>query len=569
MNHALCLFVFLSLLCVSLGFAAEPVFYARDGSASYPDATIPYDFDGASGKHIKWKAPLPNWSNSDPIVDAGKVFVLSEPVKGYAPFLLCFDAASGKELWRRELDPVTCLPAGEQQAVRTFVQETWDWWRHQESLWSEAHLLREEHKAAFTGEEPPAAIAARWKAIKQEVEAAGCVFAFKSGAGGPSAPFRLADKNSEQAQRLARLKDLSLSLAAWRGSGTWLGVAFPAPVSYDGRVYTVTQHNHFACHGHDGKLIWQRQFPKTDSRLLTSATSDRVPKNWRVPWPGLGGFATSPIMADGLLLCNAGQMLRALDAKTGQPRWELPYRWEIGQWHCSPSVARVDGEAVMIAAGNGGSKDFKGDELIRIRDGASVGLVPSRSGARSRSVTIVVDGDLVVTTVGLGKRQSATVGYRLSWNADRSALVCTEVWRLPDPRGFTALKRQPWIDGTVHHPAGVLDLRTGTMVRAPGYERYELKGNGGYCGQGGFIAGKAYCKWNFYKGQFLFFDRSSGQPLGIGTLPVNPPDGLPAAQKQAEEHRRKDWRWLGAGTPFAVGNRLYVRSYDFLWCIDQ
>jgi hypothetical protein len=42
MNHARCLpALALSLLCVSLSSAAEPVFYARDGSASYPDATIP------------------------------------------------------------------------------------------------------------------------------------------------------------------------------------------------------------------------------------------------------------------------------------------------------------------------------------------------------------------------------------------------------------------------------------------------------------------------------------------------------------------------------------------------
>ena len=266
MNHGIRLpLLLLPLLFASRGSAAEPVFYARDGSASYPDATIPYDFDGATGKHIKWKAPLPNWSNSDPIVDAGKVFVLSEPVKGYAPFLLCFDAASGKELWRRELDPVTCLPAGEQQAVRTFVQETWDWWRHQESLWSEAHLLREEHKAAFKGEEPPAAIAARWKAIKQEVEAAGCAFAFKSGAGGPSAPFRLADKNrrtSPEARQIERPEPVAGRLAGIRDLA-------------GGRLPRAGQLRWPGLHGHAAQPL-RLPWPRRQTDLATAIPEDRL-----------------------------------------------------------------------------------------------------------------------------------------------------------------------------------------------------------------------------------------------------------------------------------------------------
>ena len=271
-------------------------------------------------------------------------------------------------------------------------------------------------------------------------------------------------------------------------------------------------------------------------------------------------------------LSNAGQMLRCLDGETGKPKWELPYRWGIGQWNCDPTVARVDGEAVMIAVGSSGrnaDKEFKGDELIRVRDGASVGFVPSRPGARSRNLNIVIDDDLVITNANFdnNKRKVGLVAYQLAWNANRSAIVCTEKWRLLKPRGFNALKRQPWIDGMVHHPSGVLNLRTGVMSRAPGYASYDIKGNGGYCGHGGFIAGKAYCKWNFYKGKFCFFDRQTGKALGVGTLPVNPADGLPQALKQAEEHRMKEWRWLGAGTPFAVGKHLYIRSYDFLWCI--
>jgi len=60
---------------------------------------------------------------------------------------------------------------------------------------------------------------------------------------------------------------------------------------------------------------------------------------------------------------------------------------------------------------------------------------------------------------------------------------------------------------------------------------------------------------------------SNSGPLVVGRLPVTPADGASAERQQAEEHRRKDWRWLGGGTPWAEGDRLYIRGYDFLWCI--
>ena len=562
-SPSVCLVLFLLLADVSL--ASEPVFYRRDGSASFPGVEVPHDFDGESGKHIRWKTPLPNWSNSSPIVDVGKVFLLSEPVasEGYAPILHCIDADAGRELWQRELDPVTCLPAGEQEEVRRFAKKTWAMLSRQYVLWSEAYLIWKEHQDAFDGwDKPPAALAERWAAIRKEVEADGREFKeIKGGAGGPAAPFGRPRVPKQKPQKA--LRDLCLGMAAWRGFGTWLGVAYPTPVSHEGRVYVLTQHNHFVCYSHAGELIWQRRFPKTDRRLLTEATRYRVPKDWRPECPGQGGFSTAPIMADGLLLSIAGQMLRALDAKTGEPRWELPYPWAIGQWHCYPTLARVDGIAVMIAAGGTG-KGFAGDERIRLNDGISVGFLPNPVGGRGRCANIVIDDDLVVTnTPGANnKKKRATVAYRLSWNADRSAIVCTEVWRLENPKGFEVFKGSPWVDGQVHHPSGVLDLRSGTMVRSPGY-----KALGKSRGEYDCIVGRAYCGVDPKKGTFRFFDRKTGEALGTGSLPVNPVDGKPAAHKQAEEFRMKEWRCLGAAKPFAVGKRLYFRSYDFLWCI--
>ncbi len=68
----------------------------------------------------------------------------------------------------------------------------------------------------------------------------------------------------------------------------------------------------------------------------------------------------------------------------------------------------------------------------------------------------------------------------------------------------------------------------------------------------------------------LTFDGKTGKNILWKTrLPTDPAGGAPLEQKIAEEHRRKRWRWFGAASPWAEGDRLYFRSYDFLWCIGR
>jgi outer membrane protein assembly factor BamB len=95
-----------------------------DGSA--PTADPPIEWDGATGKNIKWKAPLPGKGSASPIVWGDRVFVLTavetdrqakpdelpkvdprfqtrtSPPKGFYKFVvLCFDRATGKPLWEK------------------------------------------------------------------------------------------------------------------------------------------------------------------------------------------------------------------------------------------------------------------------------------------------------------------------------------------------------------------------------------------------------------------------------------------------------------------------------------
>ncbi len=66
-------------------------------------------FSGATSQNVVWRSPLPNTGQGTPIVSNGRVFVTShEPITkdtelGSLILGLCFDAKTGKELWRREL----------------------------------------------------------------------------------------------------------------------------------------------------------------------------------------------------------------------------------------------------------------------------------------------------------------------------------------------------------------------------------------------------------------------------------------------------------------------------------
>ena len=109
---------------------AQMIGWRGDGTGVMPpDCKPETEWDGTSGKNIVWKAPLPNHGNSSPIVVGRKVLVTCEP--GYpagvdAPLLMCFDADSGKELWRQQMDPFVKLPTSQRRQLTALRAEYWD-----------------------------------------------------------------------------------------------------------------------------------------------------------------------------------------------------------------------------------------------------------------------------------------------------------------------------------------------------------------------------------------------------------------------------------------------------------
>jgi outer membrane protein assembly factor BamB len=495
------------LLTLPATFAA-PVGWNRDGSASFPDASPPPAFNGDTGQGILWKARLPNWSNSSPIVvetaDGPRVILLSEPWDSYSPWLLCLDAVTGQELWRRELDAVSLLPAEQQERARALARKMWDLARLRKRLTAEIQAIRVKDGAGFTGKEVPEEA----KPLVEAAHAAGFDYrGISQSAGGY--PNHLDMRSKPIEKEMKELTALGLMPSDWDYQGTWDGVAYPTPIGDGTRIWTITMHNLYSCHDMTGKVLWAH-----------------------------------------------------------------PMRGEIGQALGVPALATVAGERYVVCVDNE-RKSTAFVPIYRLRDGALAAELPATTCNKGGVSGPVVEGDLILARPhGV---DGALVAHRLQ--STGNGIGWAEVWKLGkgDRREESiSLFRPAWRDGRLYNGGAMLDLRTGKWLAS----RRALL-NGGYYGGGGILVGSAFLSWDFYgsvkssdkttppqRARFVWVNPETGQQLGEGFLPVNPADGHALAFKRAQACR-DSWRWLTAATPFAHQGRLYVRAYDFLWCIGR
>lgn len=79
------------------------------------EGRAPTAFSITRNERVLWRTPLPNTGESTPIVAGGRVFLTCHtPMTAVAQagreiFAMCFDAETGKELWRRELPAVRSI----------------------------------------------------------------------------------------------------------------------------------------------------------------------------------------------------------------------------------------------------------------------------------------------------------------------------------------------------------------------------------------------------------------------------------------------------------------------------
>src|SRR5262245_61262603 len=72
------------------------------GTGQSEEQTLPLSW--SQTENVKWKVPLDGDGNSSPIVVGQKVFITHAPRMTKLRGLRCYDAATGNQLWKHEVD---------------------------------------------------------------------------------------------------------------------------------------------------------------------------------------------------------------------------------------------------------------------------------------------------------------------------------------------------------------------------------------------------------------------------------------------------------------------------------
>jgi outer membrane protein assembly factor BamB len=577
---------------------AEIAGWNRDGTGNYPDANPPIEFDGATGRNVKWKTKLPNWSNSSPILvqpscakasegkpEAGghaRIFCTAEPLE-CAPLLLCIDAETGTELWRRELDPIPALDADEKtrQALRADWQRLHHLVRETRAIAGMGRALYRREPAAWkSATEIPGWAVDEFKALLARAEAIGATATPWKGKSQGNLMKTYVLQPAELDSLYKTLRTRGLVLDGWWDSGTWTGQAYPTPVSDGRHVYTVTYSQLYSCHDMDGTLLWSRHFlppdPKQFRPELIERTNIKRP-SWPFDW-GSNHASTSPLLipdasiGSGLVLVTAlGDVLRALDAKTGATLWQLPMRGGYMHTMGLPGVATVDGRHYLITP-EGHYRPVNSNEIVRVSDGTVVGELPGQVTGKAIALgqgIVLQDGTVVNVDTGQNKK-GEVVGWTLSARPD-GRIEAKERWRISSRQG-PDLDRPAWRGMEIVGGAVRFDGAGGKVLNETMRSGVQGADRENTCR---ILAGPYYVQCSNL-GHIGFWDIASGKKVGAGMVPVNPADGASAEWKVSQEgvpfsggeDDNPGWRCMSNATPVAHKNRLYVRSYDFLWCFE-
>jgi outer membrane protein assembly factor BamB len=92
----------LGLLCGDF-LAAEnwPGWRGPRGDGTSIEKGVPTEWDGASGKNIRWKVPIPGKGHASPIIWKDRVFVVSCLPDEKSRVLIALDRTSGKQVWQQ------------------------------------------------------------------------------------------------------------------------------------------------------------------------------------------------------------------------------------------------------------------------------------------------------------------------------------------------------------------------------------------------------------------------------------------------------------------------------------
>ena len=455
MNNRVMMFVLVALTAGAV-HAGEPYgtrdfvpsperpLYFRAGNGEYPGATPPlewwegtpvqrdakdkngktikvWDLSDAKSKNILWKAPVPGWGLSHPIVVGKKVFAVGEP-----DFVTCYDADTGKVLWQRRMMPL--LLDGMPQAKAEAGQKVLDLARaifytsgggastcgrnpgNVLTYGNGDNPSRQSPEESFARRRDFAAkLVAMIERHRPDVKAfsdADLLAAtdkdldiLKCYAGAKDLgdlEGRIKAKGKFQNLEQAWAKKFGVDIGgAWWG---YVGSADSTLASDGQRIYGVFDQGQVFALDLDGNLVWgHREKGRQDNR---------------------GSFHRSPVLWRDLVLVRSreakkdtGRMMWAYDAATGKLRWEAPL---AGSNYTIPRLMRLPaagGATVDVLIGDAPQGKDQGQAVLRVADGKLLGCLPKHNCGRGALMGI--RGDAVIWTSTSDGGGGPTCCYRL------------------------------------------------------------------------------------------------------------------------------------------------------------
>lgn len=300
-----------------------------------------------------------------------------------------------------------------------------------------------------------------------------------------------------------------------------------SPVTDGELLYAYFKSGDLGCFAKDGSLLWS-------TNIQTAYGEDSL-------WWDLG---TSPILTDRAVVITVMQtgpsFLVALDKKTGKELWKadrwLDVREEANQAYTTPTLVTLDGTPAIVTVGadHVTAHDSRNGELLWKLGGFN----PSNDGYFRSIASPVVSDDVVICPYARGSTLTGVKAGKAIGDTERVA------WRLdigsdvPTPAVWNGKLYLLTDKGVVY----CLDPKTGNTL----WKESLPKSNKAYSSSPLIADGKLYCT------------REDATTFVLGQI-----DG-PSPKLLAEN--KLDG--FAVATPIAIGNRVYLRTYEALYCFE-
>ena len=259
---------FLCLLVCSRVMAQQVVGWRTDGTGRYPNATPPIEW--SMERNVVWKTPMPDCSNSTPVVVGDRIFVCSEPTT-----LICVRASDGEILWQRTNTYLDAVSPKEADKVRQQLEQVDIERTTREFRLAQNQLNRAKNKLKRTPDDAE---------LRREIE-----------------PLQ---KRVEQLK--AKLEPVDKYVMP--EAHDFNGYSSSTPVSDGENVYVLFGTGVAACYDMDGKRKWIKLIEKPTYRL---------------------GHGSSPVLVGETLIIHLKSLI-ALDKRDGEVLWKNKAKSRLG-----------------------------------------------------------------------------------------------------------------------------------------------------------------------------------------------------------------------------------------------